>query len=335
MDLPSAGVASARARHHYVHVHTSPTRIVFGPLRSRRLGRSLGINNIPPKRCTYSCIYCQAGTTRRRETTRRAFISVDAIVEATRARIERCRQTGDRIDYLTIVPSGEPTLDANLGAEVRAVRELGTPVAVITNASLLTRADVRADLMAADVVSVKVDSIRSPVWKRINRPTSRLHLGAIREGILEFARGYKGRLLTETMIVAGINDDVDSMMGLARYLGRVDPDVAYLNAPTRAPATRVEQPADRVMARLFASLSGHVRSAGLLLPDYPLMLSGSGDPYRDLTATVAVHPLCEESVAKFLEEWKSDWTIVEDLVGRGELRRQTYGAKVFFVRGHS
>lgn len=306
---------------------------VFGPLRSRRLGRSLGINNIPPKRCSYSCIYCQVGLTPRRETRRRGFIGPGAIAASVRARIERARDAGVAIDYLTFIPSGEPTLDANLGAAIHAVRELGYPVAVVTNASLLWDPTVRADLMAADLVSVKVDSATAAIWRRINRPARSVRFGAIKEAILEFARAYKGRLLTETMLVAGINDDPGAIAALGKYLQRVDPDVAYLNTPTRAPATRVRPPDERTLATLFARLAGRVRSAGLLLPDYPLMLSGSGDPSVDLPSTVAVHPLSEASVREFLAEWKGDWSLVEDLVGRGELRRQTHGTTVFFTRG--
>ncbi len=307
--------------------------IVFGPLWSRRLGRSLGINNIPPKHCSYSCVYCQVGPTARKESTRRHFFPVDEIVRAVAERVAHCRRTGQEIDFVTFVSSGEPTLDANLGAEIRAVSELGHPVAVLTNGSLLAHPDVRADLRDADLVSVKVDTVKNSVWRRINRPASSLDLGAIRESILHFARDFRGRLLTETMIVAGFNDEISSIQSLSRFLSRVDPYRAYLATPTRPPATQVEAPSDQTMARLFTVLASHVRSAGLLLPGYPLMLSASEDALTDLVATVAVHPLSEESVTQFLNASSSDWKVVETLIERGELRRQQNGSQVFFVRG--
>ena len=309
--------------------------IVFGPLQSRRLGRSLGVNNVPPKRCSYSCIYCQAGATDRRQTRRAIFYTVPEVAAAVAARLERCRIAGDQVEYVTFVPAGEPTLDANLGAEIRAVRELGRPVAVLTNGSLLTRADVRRELMAADVVSVKVDAVHSPVWRRINRPASGLRAAAIRDGMRQFASDYRGRLLTESMILAGVNDGPESLDALGRFLAELDPYRAYLGAPTRAPATSVRPPDARTMARVFARVAEQVGSAGLLLRDVPVMLAGSPDAAGDLLSTVAVHPLTEAAVLDFLERSGRGTEVIDDLVGRGAIGRQQHGTEVFFVRAGS
>jgi len=100
---------------------------VFGPVPSRRLGRSLGINNIPPKICSYSCVYCQLGRTLRMEIERRAFYEPEELIRAVRERVEELREGGERIDYLTFVPDGEPTLDSNLGEEIAALKDLGIP----------------------------------------------------------------------------------------------------------------------------------------------------------------------------------------------------------------
>lgn len=308
--------------------------ITFGPLQSRRLGRSLGVNNIPSKRCSYSCIYCQVGPTRRRSTKRREYSNERRVVDGVAARMELCRKAGEPIDCVTFVPSGEPTLDANLGSEIRAVRRLGHPVAVLTNGSLLTRSDVRGELMAADIVSIKVDSVDPQVWKRVNRPAPGLDLEEVREGILQFSRQYTGRLLTESMMLRRINDDPREVHRLAHFLARIDPYRAYLTTPVRVPATSVESPSDQAMARLFTIVASHVQSAGLLLPGYPLMLAGLEDAAKDLLSTVTVHPLCEESVAEYLEVTGQDWTVVDDLIDRGALRRTRHDSKVFFVRGH-
>lgn len=121
--------------------------LVFGPIPSRRLGQSLGINNIPPKTCSYSCVYCQVGRTTRSRVARRAFFDPDAIVEAVSERVEAVRTAGGRVDYLTFVPDGEPTLDANLGHEIEALAPLGVPVAVIPTARScrIRRSAVRSD----------------------------------------------------------------------------------------------------------------------------------------------------------------------------------------------
>jgi wyosine [tRNA(Phe)-imidazoG37] synthetase (radical SAM superfamily) len=307
--------------------------IVFGPLWSRRLGWSLGVNNIPPKRCSYSCVYCQVGRTKRRTTVRRKTVSADEVARMVADRAERCRQLGREIDYVTFVPSGEPTLDVGLGSSIRAVRDLGHRVAVLTNGSLLTRADVRADLMAADLVSVKVDAVGATGWRSVNRPANGLDLASIREAILHFSRRFEGSLLTETMVVDGVNDDEASFHRLAHFVASVDPSRAYLTTPTRVPATDVSAPDERTMARLFSILAGHVRSAGLLLGGYPLMLTEVEDASSDLAATVAVHPLSEESIDEFLKASGRDWTLVEQLVQNGELRTRRYGSKLYLVRG--
>jgi len=124
--------------------------IAFGPVPSRRLGRSLGVNNIPPKVCTYSCVYCQVGRTIRMQVERRVFYGPEEILQAARDKVERARESGEPIDYLTFVPDGEPTLDVNLGREIELLRSLGIKIAVITNASLIWREDVREALMKAD-----------------------------------------------------------------------------------------------------------------------------------------------------------------------------------------
>lgn len=306
-------------------------RIVFGPLGSRRLGRSLGINNIPPKHCSYSCIYCQVGTTPRRSIERESFFSVAEVVDAAGARLADCRSRGETIDTMTFVPSGEPTLDVNLGAEIRGVKSFGYPVAVSTNGSLLTRPDVREDLMAADVVSIKVDTVKGNTWRRINRPAAGLDFEAIREGMREFSRQFRGRLLTDTMVVAGVNDDAASIHGVGRSLAKLIPFRAYLTTPTRPPAIRVESASDQVMARLFLLLAGHVPSAGLLLPHCSPMLAFSGDPGTDLVSAVAVHPLTEESVAQYLASSQVDWTVVENLIATGRLERREHQSRIFLV----
>ena len=126
--------------------------LVYGPVPSRRLGRSLGVNAVPMKVCTYACVYCQLGPTISMTVDRSEFFDPDAVVKEVGRRIAQLRDTGESCDYVTFVANGEPTLDVNLGSEIAAVRELGVNVAVITNGSLLWREDVRRDLMAADWV---------------------------------------------------------------------------------------------------------------------------------------------------------------------------------------
>ena len=164
--------------------------ISFGPVPSRRLGRSLGINNIPPKICTYSCVYCQVGKTVEKQVKRSHFYDPEEIYRDVRKKVEEAQKRGESIDYLTFVPDGEPTLDVNLARTIELLKPLGFKIAVITNGSLIWREDVRADLAKADWVSFKIDSTSEKTWRRINRPQRSMRLPAILSGMLEFADTY-------------------------------------------------------------------------------------------------------------------------------------------------
>jgi len=217
--------------------HEETTRMIaFGPVPSRRLGRSLGVNNIPPKVCSYSCIYCQVGRTSTMRVERQPFYQPDRILREVRAKVERARQAGEEIDYLTFVPDGEPTLDLLLAREIELLRPLGIRIAVITNASLCSRPDVREVLSQADWVSLKVDSTREAVWRKVNRPHRRLLLPSVLEGMLEFARGYRGELATETMLVGGVNDGERDAAEVAGFLARLRPSTTKAT-PSPSPGT--------------------------------------------------------------------------------------------------
>ncbi len=153
--------------------------IAFGPVPSRRLGRSLGINNIPPKVCSYSCAYCQVGKTMQMEVERRPFYPPGEILDEVRAKVKKSEELGQAIDYLTFVPDGEPTLDSNLGREIEMLKSLGTKIAVISNASLIWMEGVREELSKADWVSLKVDAIEETAWRKINHPHRSLKLESI------------------------------------------------------------------------------------------------------------------------------------------------------------
>ena len=153
--------------------------IAFGPVPSRRLGKSLGINNIPPKICTYACVYCQLGSTLQMRVDRQPFYAPEALVTDVQRKVASAREKDETIDYLTFVPDGEPTLDVNLGREMALLRPLSIKIAVISNASLIWRVDVREELAHADWVSLKVDAATEDVWRRVDRPHGKLRLAAI------------------------------------------------------------------------------------------------------------------------------------------------------------
>jgi len=160
--------------------------VVYGPVPSRRLGHSMGVNNIPPKTCSYSCIYCQLGNTINMQVERQAYYKPEEIAQAVKKKLAQklaqVRERKEPIDYLTFVSDGEPTLDSNLGKEIELLNSLDIKTAVITNASLIWREDVRQDLQKADWVSLKVDTVNKEVWHKIDRPHKSLNLEEILDG---------------------------------------------------------------------------------------------------------------------------------------------------------
>jgi len=145
-------------------------RLAFGPVPSRRLGKSLGINNIPAKTCSYSCVYCQLGRTTNMTTERQAIYKPEDIFIEVERKVDEAVSRNERVDYLAFVPDGEPTLDINLGKEISIFKQMEIPIAVITNASLIWRNDVKEDLLKANLTSLKVDAVSEDLWRRINRP---------------------------------------------------------------------------------------------------------------------------------------------------------------------
>jgi wyosine [tRNA(Phe)-imidazoG37] synthetase (radical SAM superfamily) len=284
--------------------------IAFGPVPSRRLGRSLGINNILPKICTYSCVYCQLGRTLKMQVQRQAFYEPGEIWSAVSDKVEKVRETGEAIDYMAFVPDGEPTLDINLGREIELLKRLSLPVAVITNASLIWRQDVRTDLMAADWVSLKVDAVEEVVWRRIDRPHGSLDLSSILEGFLAFARNYRGELVTETMLVAGVNDGQRHLKALAGFLARLQPDRAYLSIPTRPPAEPwARAPDEQVVNRAYHIVGKEVEQVEYLIGYEGNAFAFTGDVEEDLLSITAVHPMREDAVSTLLARAGAGWAV--------------------------
>lgn len=307
--------------------------IAFGPVPSRRLGRSLGINNIPPKACTYSCIYCQLGRTTTMQVERRAFYEPGTIVQAVRDKVATVRESGQPIDYLTFVSDGEPTLDIHLGHQIELLRSLGIKIAVITNASLLWRDDVRQDLMKADWVSLKVDSTCEQAWRSVNRPHPGLQLTSILDGMLEFAQAYRGELTTETMLVEGVTDQEGDVEQVADFLGHLQPAKGYLSIPTRPPAERwVRPPAEQEINRSYQILAERVDTVEYLI-DYEGNSFGlTGDVEEELLSITAVHPMREEAVRELLRKGDADWSAVRRLIAQRRLIETDYLDTKYYTR---
>ena len=316
--------------------HTQPPPppslpIAFGPVRSRRLGWSLGINNVPPKTCTYSCVYCQVGATDRARLERAEYFAPEVIVDAVFTRLAECRTAGQPVDYATFVPDGEPTLDLRLGEVIRGVAGLGLKVAVLTNGGLLWREDVREELMAADLVSVKVDSVDEATWQRVNRPIGNLRLETVLDGMRSFAAEYRGDLVTETMLVAGINDDEASMEQTARFIGALEPLRAYVAIPTRPPAEPWVRAPSVDTARRAAGIfrAAELPTELLVEDDCAETFSLSSDPAAGLLGIVAVHPMSFADARTYLARSGGHWSAAQRLLDEGRLVEVRHGGRTF------
>jgi wyosine [tRNA(Phe)-imidazoG37] synthetase (radical SAM superfamily) len=307
--------------------------VTFGPVPSRRLGQSLGINNIPPKICSYACVYCQLGRTLTMQTERTDFYDPHRIFEEVRKKVEEVTTAGEPVDYLSFVPDGEPTLDLNLGRTIDLLRPLGIKIAVITNSSLIWSADVRDELARADWVSLKVDSVREDVWRRIDRPHGKLSLSEILDGALAFSKSFSGRLVTETMLVEGINDSEELLEEIATYLVRLRPETAYLAIPTRPPAeTNVRAPDEAGITRAWSVLSEALDNVELLTGYEGNTFFSGGRVDEDLLAITSVHPMRADAVETLLTRRDADRSVVQRLVEEGELIEVDFQGQSFLMR---
>ncbi|HRH81976.1 MAG TPA: radical SAM protein [Thiobacillaceae bacterium] len=307
--------------------------IAFGPVPSRRLGRSLGINNIPPKHCSYSCLYCQVGPTHRPEVVPRAFHAPEEIRRQVAQRLEAVGKRGERVDYLTFVPDGEPTLDSRLNDAIRGLRDLGLPIAVISNASLIWRPEVRDALMGADWVSLKVDSVREAAWRQVNRPHGELELEAILEGIRSFAHAYRGILVSETMLVEGLNDAATAIAELGHFLADTGFKRTYLAVPIRPPAIAgTRGPDEAVLTRIHQQWTALGLDVELLAGPEGEDFAFTGDLERELLAITAVHPLRQSGLDGLLRKAGADRGRVEALLRDGHLKQVAYAGETFYVR---
>ncbi|MHA1505728.1 MAG: radical SAM protein [Candidatus Asgardarchaeia archaeon] len=308
--------------------------LAFGPVPSRRLGKSLGINNIPPKICSYSCVYCQLGSTIKRSIKRKSYYKPEKILRCVERKVDEAVRRGERIDYLTFVPDGEPTLDANLGEEIELLKEMNIPIAILTNSSIVWRDDVKEDLFKADLVSLKVDAITNDAWKKVNRPHEELNIDRILEGIVEFSKDFKGKLITETMLIDNV-DYGEELEGIADFLAGLKLDMSYIAIPTRPPAEDwVKPPNEENINRAFQIFS---KRLGLERVEYLIGYEGnafaySGNVEEDLLSITSVHPMREEGVKELLRKANADWSLIERMVQEGKLIELEYEGHKYYMR---
>lgn len=226
---------------------------LFGPVPSRRLGRSLGVDLIPLKTCPYDCLYCEVGPTTHRTAQRFPYHTNIIIAELE----EYLRDVSQFPDVITLAGSGEPTLNRGLGRIIRTIKEVSRiPVAVLTNGALLYLPEVRQELSAADIVLPSLDAAREQTYQLINRPLPGLTLASLLDGLNAFRLKYRGQIWLEVMLLKGLNDTEEELALLRQALIKIAPEKIQLNTAVRPVVDECAQPLNRTEMEAAATFLG-------------------------------------------------------------------------------
>ncbi len=307
-------------------------KYVFGPVSSKRLGQSLGVDLLPPKSCTWNCIYCQLGKTRKFVAERQEFFPREEIFDE----IRQALALNKNLDWITFVGSGETMLYKGIGWLVAEVKKLtNTPVAVITNGSLLSLPEVREELLQADAVLPSLNAGSEALHDQICQPASGLTFQQHVEGLVAFRSEYKGRLWIEVMLLGGINDTDAALNDLANVLAKINPDMVHLVLPTRpAPEQEIRLPSDERLEHAIAILSKVTVVVSPLKGN--MDLRNAPDMLEAITAIVSRHPVQQRELQKAVadcfpgEAQKAD-EFLSGLFASGRFRLVEHNGEPYWV----
>jgi len=311
-------------------------KIVYGPVPSRRLGRSLGVSPIPFKTCDYSCVYCQLGRTTHITTQRKDFFPPEELLNEIKRVIE-VESSHSEIDFVTFVGEGEPTLCKSLGWLIRKTKEIADiHIAVDTNGSLLYREDVRNDLSEADVVMPSFDAGTAETFRKINRPHRGLDFEAVVEGMERFRQEYDGEIWVEVMLVKGLNDSEEELKAIKSRLEHIEPNRTYINVPIRPPAEPWAVPPDKDAIALAHAILGDVTVVDITAEETgDFSTDGFTNPEDAILAIIRRHPMREEQVIETLKKFEVEERGVHDSLTRlaesGKIKKVKYRDKVFWL----
>ncbi len=302
-------------------------RYVYGPVPSRRLGRSLGVSPIPPKTCTYSCVYCQLGRTSKLQTKRESFFPPEEILGEIGEVLES--DEGKGVDCVTFVGDGEPTLSLDIGYLIEKTKERWhVPTAIITNGSLLWMEKLRTELLPVDYFLFTLSAGSEKVWKKLHRPHGSLSFEKVLWGMREFATERHGagkEVWAEVMLVKGVNDSDKALEDVADALMYVGVDRIYLMTPTRPPAEKWAVPPDPrtvLRARGVLARTGEVLEA-VTVEDGDFGVEEFRDAGEAVMKISMRHPLRLEQ-ALWIEEKFGEKGVVERLLSSGMLEKEEY-----------
>jgi wyosine [tRNA(Phe)-imidazoG37] synthetase (radical SAM superfamily) len=212
-------------------------KYIYGPVKSRRLGLSLGLSLTPHKVCNLDCLYCQLGKTKELFNKREEYVSIEDILLELKSWLVNNPQAAKELDYITLSGSGEPTLNSQIGRLIDEIKKLSpASVAVITNATLLNDEKVRSDIQYADLLVPSLDAVEQDIFDKIDRPHAGIKVTDIIKGLISLRKGFKGKIWLEVMLVKGVNDDLVQIKKLKEIVDKINPDKIQINSPVRTTA---------------------------------------------------------------------------------------------------
>jgi len=310
---------------------TQNYQFIFGPVPSRRLGRSLGVSPIPPKTCNYSCVYCQIGRTTHYTNMREEFYPKEYILKEIEEGIQK-----DDFDYITFVGEGEPTLYLELGWLIEKTKELTTkPIAVITNGALLFDPKVRKELLEADVILPTLDTVEPELFKKINRPIRGLAIEEIIQGMIDFRKEYSGEIWMEVMLVKGLNDHPENITKIKETLTLMKCDRVYVNVPIRPPAENwVKIPDNERIIEICKELGA--TNIAYYETEVGFSINKQADIEDQIIKITSRHPLRESQIITMLDlpeiEAKN---LLEKMAEKKIIKKVIHNEEIFWINAKS
>ncbi|AEH44478.1 Radical SAM domain protein [Thermodesulfatator indicus DSM 15286] len=305
-----------------------PASVVFGPVKSRRLGLSLGVDPLVPKVCSFDCLYCEIGPTKVHTIERRLYRPTEEIKKALQ---ERLADENLCFEVLTFAGSGEPTLHAELEELIIFAKELtDRPICVLTNSSLLWRKEVRKALLNADLVLPSLDAVNEEIFQKLNKPVKGLCASKIIEGLKKFREEFAGEIWLEIMLVAGVNDHEEEIRALAETVIDISPDKIQLNSVDRPPAYRQAKALPLNKLREIASLfKGEVE---VITREALKEKSGKRKPSaEEILALISRRPAPSSEIAEALScDFKATLSVLEELVKKGRAKTKRHQNQIFY-----
>ena len=306
-------------------------RYIYGPVPSRRLGRSLGVDPIPSKTCNYQCIYCQLGKTTNFTNTRSNFIPKYDIQQEIKAAI---RQNEGNFDYITFVGSGEPTLYKDLKELIETVkRESKKPICVITNGSLLYNDDVKQALNLVNVVLPSLDAWDQKSFRKIHRPHPTLNYNKILNGLIKFRNEFNGKFWIEIMLMKNINDSEEQLIKIKEKIDLINPDRVDINVPIRPPTEDWVKIPDKSVFSTLNSIFGSYYPINF--PEIGNFTTYTLDFEKELLNIIERHPLRQNQIFKiFSKNFKKALLLkkLKKLQKQKIIQKKTYGNVIFWKK---